>query len=95
VGNGVDCIGIRPEHLTLAEDGGLRGSVIAAEHMGSDTFAHVDCGGERPVVVRLSGAVPVKAGEHVGLRAAAAHLHLFDAAGGALRRAAASMSGAA
>jgi len=94
-GKGIACIGIRPEHLALDDDGTLRGTILAAEHMGSDTFAHVDCGGERPVVVRLAGAAPVRGGATVGLRAPAAHLHLFDADGVALQRTASSMSGAA
>src|SRR5215468_1191584 len=39
-------IGIRPEHLRASRDGaGWEGKVTVAEHLGSDTFLHVDVPG--------------------------------------------------
>jgi multiple sugar transport system ATP-binding protein len=41
--HGAETIGIRPEHLKASRDGdGWEGQVSVAEHLGSDTFLHVD-----------------------------------------------------
>src|SRR6056297_3115308 len=55
-------IGIRPEHFRIVESGGtFTGKVIVSEHLGSDTFFHVDVEG-------VEEAVTVRAGGEVGLR---------------------------
>ncbi len=89
-------VGIRPEHVTLAPDGPLRGEVLAVEHLGSDTFAYVELpGAETPLVVRLGGERRLVHGEAVSIRPDAARLQLFDAAGATLTRDGERMSGAA
>ena len=51
-------IGIRPEHITLSsESGDWKGKVGVAEHLGSDTFLHVEVDGIGPVTVRADGDV--------------------------------------
>ncbi|XWN30977.1 MAG: sn-glycerol-3-phosphate ABC transporter ATP-binding protein UgpC [Devosia sp.] len=93
-------VGIRPEHIFLRslsdtpapadhQGGRIEGRIGATEHLGSDTFAHVDVEGlERPVVVRLPGAKPIRAGEMVELSFDLAHVYAFDADGRAIALAA-------
>ncbi len=41
--NGAKTVGIRPEHIGLSRDSGLwEGTVTIAEHLGSDTFMHIE-----------------------------------------------------
>ena len=95
-GRGAMELGIRPEHMTIADAGQIAGTVLAAEHLGSDTFAYVEVAeAERPLMVRLSGETRVASGAGVRIALDLAHCHLFDAAGRALPRADAALSGAA
>src|ERR1700746_3059195 len=42
---GAATIGVRPEHLKVERDGdGFQGTVVLAEHLGSDTFLYVEAG---------------------------------------------------
>ncbi len=62
---GISEIGVRPEHLRLGDggDGRLSGRVVATEHLGSDTFAHLEVEGlERLLQVRLEGEQQVERG---------------------------------
>ncbi|TPP09392.1 ABC transporter ATP-binding protein [Rhizobium glycinendophyticum] len=72
-------IGFRPEHLKLsAESGTWRGVVGVAEHLGSDTFLHVNVDKIGMVTVRTSGDVPVSHGDKVFLTPDPARLHKFN-----------------
>ncbi|PRY22267.1 sorbitol ABC transporter ATP-binding protein /mannitol ABC transporter ATP-binding protein [Aliiruegeria haliotis] len=82
-------VGIRPEHMQigLADENTLRGNVMTAEHLGSDTFAYVEIEGlERPVMVRLDGEHTIQTGDPVDVGFATRSVHLFDSDGLALRR---------
>jgi len=72
--------GIRPEHMTLTEEGKWPGKVIVAEYLGNETILHIqsDFG---PLVVRQSGNVRLEAGSNVRVEPDTAHVHLFDAQG--------------
>jgi ABC-type sugar transport system ATPase subunit len=95
-GRGAAELGIRPEHMTIAETGQIAGTVLAAEHLGSDTFAYVEVAGtERPLMVRLSGDTRVESGAAVRIAVDLSHCHLFDAAGLTMPRASTTLSGAA
>ena len=76
-------IGIRPEHLTLStENGSWRGSVGISEHLGSDTFIHVDVDGVTDTMtVRAPGKVKLAVGDTVFLTPDMDNLHRFDEAG--------------
>ncbi len=75
-------IGIRPEHLTLSvDDGAWPGTVGVAEHLGSDTFLHVDSGAHGILNIRTSGEVDLHHGDKVFLTPDPARLHRFDASG--------------
>ena len=71
-------IGIRPEHVTISKDSGAwEGTVTVSEHLGSDTFLHVetDLG---LMTVRSGGEVDVHHGDTVWLTPEADKLHRFD-----------------
>lgn len=49
-------VGIRPEHIKLSRQGGVwSGTVSVVEHLGSDTFFHIDVDGIGPVTARTDG----------------------------------------
>ena len=81
----VTTVGIRPEHISLSTDKGQwQGTVLVSEHLGSDTFLHVETA-HGTLTVRASGEFPVVHGDSVWLTPIAAHLHKFDAEGLAIR----------
>ncbi|QUS35233.1 ABC transporter ATP-binding protein [Falsirhodobacter algicola] len=73
-------IGIRPEHVSVGETGAWRGRVTVSEHLGSDTFLHVetDLG---LINVRADGEVNVRHGDTIWLTPNPACIHRFDAKG--------------
>lgn len=72
-------IGIRPEHVAiLAEGGDINGTILLTEHLGSDSFLHVDCGAAGRLTVRASGDYAGRPGEAVSLRFDPARIHRFD-----------------
>ena len=83
--HGAATIGVRPEHLVIAGDGGLwRGTVAHVEHLGADTFVYVDLPDQAVMVARVSSDVDARPGEAIGLSAAPDRLHRFDAEGRAM-----------
>ncbi|MEL7346667.1 MAG: ABC transporter ATP-binding protein, partial [Pseudomonadota bacterium] len=75
-------IGIRPEHIDVADDGTWQGTVGVAEHLGSDTFLHVhDTGLGETLTVRAPGEVSLRHGDRITLRPRTDQIHRFDAAG--------------
>ena len=84
--HGAYTIGIRPEHLAIAQEGGSwQGRVGVAEHLGSDTFLHVHVEGQDPLTVRVPGEAGYRHGDTVSLTPNLEHLHRFDDKGLALR----------
>ncbi|WP_026440200.1 ABC transporter ATP-binding protein [Acidocella facilis] len=77
-------LGLRPEHIELAPEGGLAGKVEVVEHLGNETIAYADIGAAQPLTVKLSSDAPVRLGEtlHFALRGHAASL--FDEQGQAI-----------
>jgi multiple sugar transport system ATP-binding protein len=79
-------IGVRPEHIVLSKDEGTwRGTVGVAEHLGSDTFLHVNADGIGTLTARVSGDFPVTHGDRVFLTPDPQRLHKFDEKGLAIR----------
>jgi multiple sugar transport system ATP-binding protein len=79
-------IGVRPEHILLSKDEGTwRGTVGVAEHLGSDTFLHVNAEGIGTLTARVSGDFPVTHGDQVFLTPDAQRVHRFDEQGMAIR----------
>jgi len=83
VPGGKGTLGIRPEHVTLAEtsDAQVVGTVSHVERMGSTTFAHMDTNeatGSVRWVVRLEGDAQIAPGDSLGLTIDPSLVHLFD-----------------
>ena len=82
-----DTLGIRPEHIALSEKSGeWEGAVKLAEHLGSDTFLHIDAGQRGTLTVRASGEFPVGPGGKVWMTPETGRIHRFDANGRAIRQ---------
>jgi sn-glycerol 3-phosphate transport system ATP-binding protein len=75
-------LGVRPEHIELAGQGGVPGVVSSTEYHGADTILNVRVG-EESLLVRAAGRVEVAAGAAVRLRWPEAAMHVFDAGSGA------------
>jgi multiple sugar transport system ATP-binding protein len=82
--HGAATLGIRPEHIAIAPDGPWHATVGVSEHLGSDTFLHVQVDGIGPLTVRASGEYDVHHGDRVRLHPDPAKLHLFGKDGLAL-----------
>ena len=81
-----DQIGVRPEHFELAAGAGSwPGKVILAEHLGSDSFLHVDVGDLGRLVVRTEGEHAAKPGVKISLKPMKDRIHRFDASGKTIR----------
>ncbi|RUY18822.1 TOBE domain-containing protein, partial [Mesorhizobium sp. M7A.F.Ca.CA.004.12.1.1] len=83
--NGAKTIGIRPEHLEISTTAGEWKAVVGvAEHLGSDTFLHVQADGVGPLTVRADGELGVHHGDTIYLTPDKAKLHRFGADGKAI-----------
>jgi multiple sugar transport system ATP-binding protein len=73
-------IGIRPENITIStKTGDWEGVVGVSEHLGSDTYFHVNCPGfAEPLTMRAGGAMELAYGSTVFLTPDLAYLHRFD-----------------
>ena len=74
-------IGIRPEHIRLADDGKLGGTVTHVEKLGGDTNVLVDAGEGEMVTVRLFGQHDIGAGQQIVLQFDEADSFHFNAKG--------------
>jgi sn-glycerol 3-phosphate transport system ATP-binding protein len=74
-------LGVRPEHVRLAQSGGVAGTVASSEYHGADTILTARVG-EETLLVRAPGQLTHVAGEPVRLAWEAGAMHLFDAATG-------------
>jgi multiple sugar transport system ATP-binding protein len=82
---GAATIGIRPEHIAASRDRGeWQGVVRVAEHLGSDTFLHIDSDAVGRITARAPGELALAAGDTVGLTPRPDRIHRFDAEGKAL-----------
>jgi multiple sugar transport system ATP-binding protein len=74
-------LGVRPEHVELTDDGGIRGEVFGAEYMGTMQVVTVHTK-HGPVKARIASSRRARIREHVGLRFAKERLVVFDAVSG-------------
>jgi multiple sugar transport system ATP-binding protein len=92
VSPGPATLGIRPEHVRVASNGGgtVTLPVRLVEPLGRDTLLYFEAVGDRPFVAVSEGLgmseVPV--GARLGLTLESSNLHLFDKTGRRLGRAA-------
>ncbi len=75
-------IGVRPEHILLSEKKGeWQGTVKLTEHLGSDTFLHVDGGQRGMLVVRAAGESTYNPGDQLWMTAEKSRVHRFNDTG--------------
>ncbi len=65
-------------------EGQFAGTVGVAEHLGSDTFLHVDLDGGTHIVARAAGEFPVHHGDRIYLTPQDGRVYRFDQQGLAL-----------
>ncbi|MFC3206519.1 ABC transporter ATP-binding protein [Aquamicrobium soli] len=83
--HGAKTVGIRPEHLKIsATTGEWQARVGVAEHLGSDTFLHVQADGVGPLTVRADGEIGARHGDTVYLTPDPSKLHRFGSDGKAI-----------
>jgi multiple sugar transport system ATP-binding protein len=75
------CAGIRAESLTVDDASPVRGRADVIERLGERTLAHITLQDGATVVAEAHRESTIAAGDHVGLRFDASHVHVFDAAG--------------
>ncbi len=86
VNGGAATVGARPEHIRISRDSGTwKGTVGVAEHLGSDTFLHVQTEKLGMMTVRADGELSVEHGDTVYLTPDPAKIHRFGADGLAMR----------
>ena len=73
-------LGVRPEHITLAFERGVRAGVENVEYLGGDSLLGCRVGSQA-VAVRIAGTVALRPGEAAWLTWAPGAQHYFDAAG--------------
>ena len=73
-------LGIRPEHMQLAFESGVRAGVDSVEYLGGDSLVSCRVGTER-VAVRVPGSVGLSPGDSTWLRWAPGAQHYFNADG--------------
>jgi len=83
-------IGIRPEHITIANDGegcALAATLLHMERLGDSSLLYVKVGTGIPTLnVKVEGSANTAVGERLTLRLMPEQLHLFDAVGRACER---------
>ena len=71
-------IGIRPEHCDVSGSAGeWPAKVRLAEHLGSDTFLHVEADGIGAMTIRLSGEAPSQPGQRIFITPQESRVHRF------------------
>jgi multiple sugar transport system ATP-binding protein len=80
-------LGVRPEHVTLADDAPIRGRVFGTEYLGTTQIVTVDIE-QGQVKARLPARVPVRLGETVGLTFDPENLVVFEVVSGRAARSA-------
>jgi len=77
-------LGIRPEHMLVAEDTGQTNGVAhltitLIEHLGADTLVHGHFGEDKSdLTIRLPGAQVLSTGDIIPLTVSSEQIHLFD-----------------
>lgn len=77
-------LGIRPEALTVAAEGPLRGTATVVERLGDRTLVYARLSDGSQVIAQDHGKSAVRAGNAIALAVDPGALHLFDAEGRAV-----------
>ncbi len=74
-------LGIRPEHISLTDSGGIAVELLSSDYLGADSILTTRVGSQS-LLVRVPGRVKVDAGRPARLNWRPEMVHLFDAATG-------------
>ena len=86
--DGAVTLGIRPEHITLAQGSGINLAdvrVDLVENLGGQTVVYATTADAQPINIVLEGQRQVELGSTVSAHIDPARLHLFNAAGEAIQ----------
>ena len=81
-------LGIRPEHTSVkkGKTKGIKGAISVTEHLGADSFYHVETDEGQTLVARGELADGLREGDHVTLTFDPEQIHLFDKEGKCLTK---------
>ena len=79
-------LGVRPEHLTLEQEGDLQGEIEALEHVGPRAYLHARLLDGTRLVAQTDGDTQARLGDRVAFRLRSEATHLFNASGKTLAR---------
>ena len=85
-------LGLRPEHLHLTERSNLTATVQTVEHLGSESYLHLQTKQNETLTMRVDGETGITADTIIPLGFDLGSLHLFDAAGNTFRRSTAELT---
>jgi multiple sugar transport system ATP-binding protein len=77
-------VGIRPEHLSLSDNGPIKGTVIATEMLGSETIVFASLQSGENVTASIRGIRSLPQGSAIHLGVSSRFVHVFDEKGVAL-----------
>jgi multiple sugar transport system ATP-binding protein len=70
--------GVRPEHVALVSENGIPARVQIVEHLGAESYLHVQISHGETLVVKMDGETQVISDQTVQLKMTESHIHLFD-----------------
>lgn len=73
-------LGLRPEHVRqpAGSAGDIDGEVIAVEHLGAESFVHLDYGGDEPLVFKCATGDALRVGDCAAAVVPENAIYLFD-----------------
>jgi len=72
-------VGIRPEHMTLVEQGGdIQGRIELVEHLGSEAYAHIQLSNDQTIIVKAPARSELKDGQDVSIKIDVQEIILFN-----------------
>ncbi|MBC6407268.1 MAG: sn-glycerol-3-phosphate ABC transporter ATP-binding protein UgpC [Rhodobacteraceae bacterium] len=80
-GEGVT-LGVRPNHLEVADAGGVTVEVRSVEQLGGESYVYAKAGDGTAVTIHSPGQTRIHLGESLHMRATQDHIHLFDTESG-------------
>ena len=70
-------LGIRPEHILFVESGGIPAEIQVVEHLGSESYLHVQTAAGEAATVRVNGVTRATPDQRVQLGIDATQMHVF------------------
>jgi len=80
-------VGLRPEHISIHDNGGFPATVQSVEYFGADSIVICKVGDNSGIAVRTAGHLRAQTGTGIRLHWNSTNQHFFDASGKALTRA--------